>query len=317
MEVVRALYRLYIDDESSLGSDIDWLKSASLEVMNRNKLIAIYKSVMEKYGLLPTIGKRNFRMLKLVCNYERLLREKREHHNTVLFNQMKKENITFAVRKGESLSCYYKDPTHRISGDTDILIDEKDKQKTVGILESLGYKMGEFDHYNGKIKNYRREELIKYQMSPDHLPHYLLIDDDYPISVDVACSITWHKDDFSYSPEKLIDPAREELNADAKVLDTALHLYRETFLKSSLLGRPPYLLGLFDTVLITKNQLCEIEDLRVTEVKSFSYDVLVNDEPYESLNKKYAYYYSASERKKMENSVIYYMLSNQNIQVKI
>lgn len=317
LEVIRALYRLYIEDETSLYADLKWLKSASLEIINRNKLLALYRYVMDKYELLPALGKKNFRMLELMCSYEKNLRSKREFHNRVLFKKMKEEKINFAVRKGETLSFCYKESHHRISGDTDILIDRNDQKKIINILDSLGYKMGEFDHFRGEIKEYRREELIKYNMSPDHLPHYLLVDDGYPVSIDVAFSITWSRDNESYSTKELIDPLTNELIAEAKILDTTLHLYRETFFKSSLLNRAPYLSGMFDSVILSNREKTEINDKRVKEIVGFSLDILAGDEPYESLNKKYAYYYSGSEKKSMNNSVLFYMFKKMETSIKL
>ncbi|EXU76287.1 nucleotidyltransferase family protein [Erwinia mallotivora] len=315
LDVVRALFRLYTEDESTLDVDLERLKSASLEIINRNKLIALYRYAMEKYELLPALGKKNFRMLDLMCCYEKNLRAKRESHNRILFRRMKEEKINFAVRKGESLSFCYKESHHRISGDTDILIDKNDKNKIVEILDSLGYKMGEFDHFRGEIKDYRREELIKYNISPDHLPHYLLVDDGYPVSVDIAYSITWFKDNESYSTTELIDSSTSELNAEAKFLDTTLHLYRETFLKSSLLNRAPYLSGMFDSVILHNKKNTEIEDNRVKEIVWFSLQTLAGNESYECLNRKYAYYYSGSEKKPMKNSVLFYMFKNRETSI--
>lgn len=56
-----------------------------------------------------------------------------------IFDEMNKNNIAFVILKGESVAAVYKEPELRISGDVDILVDEKDEEKTLGIFSKYGY----------------------------------------------------------------------------------------------------------------------------------------------------------------------------------
>ena len=56
-----------------------------------------------------------------------------------IFEDYKKDNIDYAVLKGESIASLYVEPDLRISGDIDLLVSEKDEKKALKILEKYGY----------------------------------------------------------------------------------------------------------------------------------------------------------------------------------
>lgn len=60
-----------------------------------------------------------------------------------IFNELESKNIKFAVLKGESVACFYKDCDLRISGDVDILIEESDEKKVLEVFSKYGYTYSE------------------------------------------------------------------------------------------------------------------------------------------------------------------------------
>lgn len=58
----------------------------------------------------------------------------------LIFNELEKNGIKFAVLKGESVACLYQNPDLRISGDVDILMDEADEAKALYVFEKYGYR---------------------------------------------------------------------------------------------------------------------------------------------------------------------------------
>ena len=63
-----------------------------------------------------------------------------------IFEDYKKENIDYAVLKGESIAALYKEPDLRISSDVDLLVSPKHEKKALKILEKYGY------YYNKRSK---------------------------------------------------------------------------------------------------------------------------------------------------------------------
>ena len=69
-----------------------------------------------------------------------------------ILGALEKEGINVIILKGESLSHLYKQSNLRISSDTDILIDEKDEEKTLGIIESFGAEI----HKKSSVSHHTR-----------------------------------------------------------------------------------------------------------------------------------------------------------------
>lgn len=68
--------------------------------------------------------------------------------NTV--RKLNENKIECCTLKGATVARLYAEPDARISSDTDILIDEKDEEKTIQLLKELGYEVEErakYDHH--------------------------------------------------------------------------------------------------------------------------------------------------------------------------
>lgn len=60
-----------------------------------------------------------------------------------ILDELKENNIDFVVLKGESVAALYKEPELRISGDIDLLVDEKDEDKALEIFSNYSYSYTE------------------------------------------------------------------------------------------------------------------------------------------------------------------------------
>ena len=56
-----------------------------------------------------------------------------------ILDEVHKNNINYVILKGESVAAVYKDPALRMSGDVDILVDEKDEDRVLEIFSQYGY----------------------------------------------------------------------------------------------------------------------------------------------------------------------------------
>ena len=56
-----------------------------------------------------------------------------------ILEELSKNDIDFVILKGESVAAIYKEPELRISGDVDIMVEEKHEEKTLKIFSEYGY----------------------------------------------------------------------------------------------------------------------------------------------------------------------------------
>lgn len=69
-----------------------------------------------------------------------------------IIKQLEAAGITVCLLKGVTVSRLYNDPDCRISGDTDILINPRDVEKTVSVLLDLGYEMEKYTRNSHHLK---------------------------------------------------------------------------------------------------------------------------------------------------------------------
>jgi len=60
-----------------------------------------------------------------------------------IIKKLEAENIKYAILKGDSISCLYKNPDMRLSGDFDIYVDSSDEERTLEIVREFGYDTSE------------------------------------------------------------------------------------------------------------------------------------------------------------------------------
>ena len=76
----------------------------------------------------------------------------RKEFNLNIIKKLEDAGIKCCILKGAAISCLYKDPECRISGDTDILIDTDDEKRALRVLEENGYRVEDRDTYDHDTK---------------------------------------------------------------------------------------------------------------------------------------------------------------------
>jgi hypothetical protein len=124
------------------------------------------------------------------------------------------------------------------------MISPKQMHLVIDMMSHLGYQMGNLNWGTGEINPIDRETMMIYKLNPDHLPHFILANDDSAIRlvlVDFANSLTWTRSPFNVP----IDSALEEIvyqpipgiyniqmpcfNLKYQFIFTILHLFREAW----------------------------------------------------------------------------------------
>lgn len=153
--------------------------------------------------------------------------------------------VETAVRKGAAYeSTLYGGNGSRWLGDIDVLVRPADRDVVTDLLRALGYERGLYDFDTGEIVPFRRDELIRYRLNPDHLPTESLATGDElvpVIEVDVANSLTWARSDYQVPVEDALTGLRRHpvtgidgltvprMTPVYEFLDTVLHLFREAW----------------------------------------------------------------------------------------
>lgn len=156
--------------------------------------------------------------------------------------------LPVASTKGLALeSIVYGDRGLRGMWDIDFMIDPEDRKAVSKLLAKLGFEPGYLEWQSGDIHRLSRRELLAYELNPDHLPPQVLgVDDDILpcVNVDVACSFTWHRCEYSVPVEPAL--ARRTfievpglqgrclpvLATDDHFIFIALHLFREAWIET-------------------------------------------------------------------------------------
>lgn len=255
----------------STVSEIDQINILNnlVEISTRNKILPIVYDVINdnfRNIIHPRLGK----SLEILNEHEKNNFKSQLNELSRLSMDLNNNKINFVVRKGYSLSRFYKNEFHRAFEDIDILIERNDKNKIIQLLDNNKYKEGSFNRYTMKPTIFDRKDKINYQLLPDHLPHYYKIDNEEYIGsyiVDVAFMLGWFGDKFNINVRDLLKNRIQV--GDTYVLNnwdnfvlTALHLFRETFIFSSAKKMPPFFRSFIDVYLAFKqveNPILEFE----------------------------------------------------------
>lgn len=269
----RNLYHSYTQDTPMiLATELD------VVFFNRHKLLPIINHVVKEQMLQKKIGLKTFELINSYCLYN-------SNKRSILINEMKKivstfndEGIRYAIRKGVSLSKIYKEDHHRSFNDIDFLVERENSERVSNVLKELGFKCGFYLHQERIIKEHKPETILKYKISPDHLPHFTKVVDEIPVVVDIAFLLGWTSDSQGDKVTKrnLCDSIENDgysfLSEEDNYKHTLLHLFRESFFKSSLIVRPPYLSSFFDVLLLNgKEYKFDINDSHVQYISKVNY----------------------------------------------
>lgn len=133
--------------------DMNWSEFLGIALINRVNGV-VYNNIKE-YNDIPKYVK---------YFLEVAYREQKERtviHQTEILRiseEFEKEKMNYSLLKGAVLNTVFYKPGDRISNDTDILVDVKDIDKAVNLLEKLGYIQGEV--INGELKPATKKEIL-------------------------------------------------------------------------------------------------------------------------------------------------------------
>ncbi|MER6691794.1 nucleotidyltransferase family protein, partial [Streptomyces minutiscleroticus] len=206
-----------------------------------HRLLAALADFLQVHGLRTAIPYRLVRQLDIQCNVSRhraaILTEEAQRLGAVLHDAA----ITGAWTKGVvAHHTLYEHSGARLFDDIDLMIHPRHREAVDEVLTVCGYsRNAKYDTSTRALVPRSKAELRVYQLSPDHLPHYLRLTPDpvLPyIAVDVANSLTWHTSSWQVPMEDVLTELRSVETGPGKYLDalmphyaflfTCLHLFR-------------------------------------------------------------------------------------------
>lgn len=180
-------------------------------------------------------------------------------HKTAIYRQAAAEivnaldsyGVRFVATKGIAFesTLYEGNGTRNFKTDIDFMVAPKDKDIVINALQQLGYEMGDFSWSSGTIRPHRREDMIIYQLHPDHIPIMSKLTGDplvKSISIDFATSLTWAESPYQVPIEvALADICRQPIPGHPDTFlpvfspffqfgFTILHLFREAWFEKWL-----------------------------------------------------------------------------------
>ncbi|MCX8962358.1 nucleotidyltransferase family protein [Erwinia psidii] len=252
LTLFRELYNAYFYNESFENSrDID------ISFLNQHKLLPLLNYVIHQQNLFKEVGYKDCELIASYCSHLEKKQIFADSELAALTKMMKQEKIHYALRKGKSLAALYHHPSHRTSNDVDLLIDVSSANNMKSLLAEAGFTCGFYHHQTRTVHAHKPETLLKYRMSPDHLPHYVKVVDGIPIVIDIAFTLSWATKQDPLCTEEILRKTAEIsgiscLDPYYNYLHTLLHLYRECVFLTSLQKRPPYLTSVIDVMLLNR-----------------------------------------------------------------
>jgi len=252
LTLFRELYNAYFNNESFENSrDID------ISFLNQHKLLPLLNHVIHQQNLYKEVGYKDCELIASYCSYLEKKQSLADIELDALAKMMKQEKILYSLRKGKSLAALYHHPSHRTSNDVDLLVDVSSADDLKSLLAASGFTCGFYHHQTRAVHAHKPETLLKYRMSPDHLPHYVKVIDGIPIVFDIAFTLSWATKKDPLSTEEILSKTVEVngiscLDPYYNYLHTLFHLYRECVFLTSLKKRPPYLTSVIDVMLLNR-----------------------------------------------------------------
>lgn len=256
----RLLERLCLGIESAEGSrEWDDLTSGELrwgivlETAIRHRVLTMLANALISTGAAMPLRVEEHLRSVLACN---------RYRRTVWYTELGRvlaalaaADVPTAVRKGGAYeSTIYHGDGRRWVGDMDLLIRPQDAEAAAGTLAGLGYEQGLYDEDAKVVVPFKRTELVKYRLNPDHLPTRCFRTGDplVPVlEVDFATSLVWARapyqvpvDDVLANLDTVAVPVQPAWAGSASasstvsvprarpeflLLDTVLHLFREAW----------------------------------------------------------------------------------------
>lgn len=181
-ELLRILFEIIMNDNTTISDG--------------NILTALY-SLLKKEGLLGLLYKVETKAYldkkiktEVLYTIKKNVIDNDMRKYGELINLFENEKIRYVVLKGNYLiQNVYGEIKYRHSNDMDLLVEEKQIDKIVRILNCLGYIKGEYDAKSKKVCSLTRKEVILYEMESNQLAPYVKINKNYPAH---PCTIDIH-----------------------------------------------------------------------------------------------------------------------------
>ncbi|HHV28800.1 nucleotidyltransferase domain-containing protein [Acetivibrio mesophilus] len=228
--------------KSIVSNRLDW-KDILYQGINHRTLNMMYYH-FKNLGLLDKIEKEIIKVMKNECKVYELRNQTYFNEIKNIFDRFNENGIKAAILKGNFLAAkVYPSIETRTFNDLDFLIDVKDSDKVVSVLEDAGYIQGEFNEYSGEIIPGTKKQKLLYRAATHELMECLKKTDNpfVPvIRVDLNFEVLW-KGNCPYKIEtaELLERAIPVdiggattyiLDREDFLIQLACHLYKEAAL---------------------------------------------------------------------------------------
>lgn len=187
-----------------------------------------------------------------------------------VFELMEKENIVYAIIKGQILSkIAYGKEGYRDSSDIDILISSEDINRVFEILEKNGFTQAVYDSY-GNLREMTRKEKILIANSHQTVPYVKKISDNNCVNIDINVDLFWgeyegERIDIKHILQKqtvyldIYGMKVKTLNKLYNFIEVCLHHYKEMNAVYSFKYHNPFTTAMFEDIFRLFMKLSESE----------------------------------------------------------
>lgn len=222
-----------------LEEELDWSDILFQAVFHRvlNMMYYHFKCL----GVLKQLNEEVLKIMKTQVAIYQLRNQQYFKELSEIYEDFAKEDLRTVILKGNYLAAkVYPECYMRTFNDLDILIDIKDGDKLVSILEERGYIQGDYDKQEEKVIPATRRQKMMHQMSTHELEACWKQTDDTVVpvfEVDLNHSIMWKGNcPYEINTRMLLDRAKQDsledktvytLNCEDFLFQLACHLYKE------------------------------------------------------------------------------------------
>lgn len=225
-----------------MAGRLDWKEILYQGITHRTLNLMYYH--LKNLGLTGKIEEEVLKVMKTQSKVYMLRNKTYFAEIKLIFDQLNKSGIRVAILKGNFLAAkVYPAIETRTFNDLDFLIDVRDGDKIVKVLEDLGYIQGEVDDATGEIIPSTRKQKMLQQLASNELQECLKKTDNPftpMLQVDLNFDVLWKGNCPCVidTPELLgraievdIDGAKTYiLNYEDFLVQLACHLYKEAAL---------------------------------------------------------------------------------------
>ncbi|MFE9287974.1 nucleotidyltransferase domain-containing protein [Streptomyces olivaceus] len=223
-----------------IRSGVDW--DFFMSQARRHKVAGLVFANLQRLGLLELDQYlySNADMFRALYLYHRTRNQALQDEAVAVLARLQGEVPDVALRKGLYLAQHvYRDLGLRPMADMDLLMVRADTKRAVGILEDLGYQMGDTTSDSRRVIPLPREKMAFWRLHVNNLPPVFRLTSEPTVLefiVDISVGLFLPGSEFSVPTEEVLTravpvalgsidalaPAPEDL-----VMDLCAHLYKE------------------------------------------------------------------------------------------